>query len=123
MEEMLDRLTPAAPKKERRCQKERRCRVLHTLRPFAVAMATKASLTRSRIDGRGVGLARRSRLARARQMARQAPDDIENLVDQMARRERIEFAKEFGLCTVRPGYANTEYISSAGSQTRTFSRR
>jgi hypothetical protein len=27
----------------------------------------------------------------------------------MARRERIEFAKEFGLCTVRPGYANTEY--------------
>lgn len=36
-------------------------------------------------------------------------DDIENLVDQMARKERIEFAKEFGLCTVRPGYANTEY--------------
>lgn len=36
-------------------------------------------------------------------------DDIENLVDQMARRERIEFAKEFGLCTVRPGYANTTY--------------
>jgi hypothetical protein len=36
-------------------------------------------------------------------------DDIENLVDQMARRQRIEFAKEFGLCTVRPGYANTEY--------------
>jgi len=36
-------------------------------------------------------------------------DDIENLVDQMTRRERIEFAKEFGLCTVRPGYANTEY--------------
>ncbi|TIL75142.1 MAG: hypothetical protein E5Y65_19845 [Mesorhizobium sp.] len=36
-------------------------------------------------------------------------DDIENLVDQMARRERIEFAKEFGLCMVRPGYANTEY--------------
>lgn len=36
-------------------------------------------------------------------------DDIENLVDQMARRERIEFAKEFGLCAVRPGYANTEY--------------
>lgn len=35
-------------------------------------------------------------------------DDIENLVDQMARKERIEFAKEFGLCTVRPGYANTE---------------
>lgn len=36
-------------------------------------------------------------------------DDIENLVDQMARRDRIEFAKEFGLCTVRPGYANTAY--------------
>src|SRR5258708_2646943 len=36
-------------------------------------------------------------------------DDIENLVDKMARRERIEFAKEFGLCTVRPGYANPEY--------------
>ena len=36
-------------------------------------------------------------------------DDIENLTDQMARRHRTEFAKEFGLCTVRPGYANTEY--------------
>jgi hypothetical protein len=36
-------------------------------------------------------------------------DDIENLVDQMARKDRIEFAKEFGLCTVRPGYANTAY--------------
>jgi hypothetical protein len=36
-------------------------------------------------------------------------DDIENLVDQMARRERIEFAKEFALCTVRPGYANTAH--------------
>jgi hypothetical protein len=36
-------------------------------------------------------------------------DDIENLVDQMTRKQRIEFAKEFGLCTVRPGYANTEY--------------
>lgn len=35
-------------------------------------------------------------------------DDIENLVDQMARKDRIEFAKEFALCTVRPGYANTE---------------
>ena len=34
-------------------------------------------------------------------------DDIENLTDQMARRHRLEFAKEFGLCTVRPGYANT----------------
>ena len=36
-------------------------------------------------------------------------DDIENLVDQMARRHRLEFAKEFALCTVRPGYANTTY--------------
>ena len=36
-------------------------------------------------------------------------DDIENLVDQMARRHRIEFAKEFALCTVRPGYANVEH--------------
>ena len=36
-------------------------------------------------------------------------DDIENLTDQMARRHRVEFAKEFGLCTVRPGYANTEF--------------
>ena len=36
-------------------------------------------------------------------------DDIENLVDRMARRHRLEFAKEFGLCTVRPGYANTEH--------------
>lgn len=36
-------------------------------------------------------------------------DDIENLVDQMSRKERIEFAKNFGLCTVRPGYANTTH--------------
>ena len=36
-------------------------------------------------------------------------DDIENLTDQMARRHRTEFAKEFGLCTVRPGYANAEH--------------
>ena len=36
-------------------------------------------------------------------------DDIENLTDQMARRHRLEFAKEFGLCTIRPGYANTEF--------------
>ena len=36
-------------------------------------------------------------------------DDIENLVDQMARRHRLEFAKEFALCTVRPGYANTKH--------------
>lgn len=36
-------------------------------------------------------------------------EDIENLVDQMTRKHRIEFAKEFALCTVRPGYANTAY--------------
>ena len=36
-------------------------------------------------------------------------DDIENLVDQMTRRQRLEFAKEFGICTVRPGYANTAH--------------
>lgn len=36
-------------------------------------------------------------------------DDIENLTDQMARRHRREFAKEFGLCTVRPGYANVAH--------------
>lgn len=36
-------------------------------------------------------------------------DDIENLVDQMTRRQRLEFVKEFGICTVRPGYANTTY--------------
>lgn len=36
-------------------------------------------------------------------------DDIENLTDQMARRHRTEFVKEFRLCTVNPGYANTEY--------------
>lgn len=36
-------------------------------------------------------------------------DDIENLVDQMTRKYQLEFAKEFGLCTVRPGYANTDH--------------
>lgn len=36
-------------------------------------------------------------------------DDIENLTDQMVRRHRQEFAKEFGLCTVRPGYANVSH--------------
>ncbi len=36
-------------------------------------------------------------------------DDIKNLVDQMARRHRLEFAKEFALCAVRPGYANTAH--------------
>lgn len=41
-------------------------------------------------------------------------DDIENLTDQMTRRHRQEFAKEFGLCTVRPGYANVaqQFFSS-----------
>jgi len=36
-------------------------------------------------------------------------DDVENLVDLMTRRTSIEFAKEFALCTVRPGYANTAH--------------
>ena len=36
-------------------------------------------------------------------------DDIENLTDQMANRHRREFVKELRLCTVSPGYANTEY--------------
>ena len=36
-------------------------------------------------------------------------DDIENLTDQMQRRHRNAFVKNFGLCTVRPGYANTAY--------------
>ena len=36
-------------------------------------------------------------------------DDIENLVDQMPRRSRVEFAKEFALCTVRPAYANASH--------------
>ena len=36
-------------------------------------------------------------------------DDIENLVDQMTRRHRLAFAKEFALCTVRPGYANSNH--------------
>lgn len=36
-------------------------------------------------------------------------DDIENLVDQMTRKHCVAFAKEFGLCTVRPGYRNTEH--------------
>lgn len=36
-------------------------------------------------------------------------DDIENLVDQMARRSRIEFAKEFAICMFRPGCANSEH--------------
>lgn len=39
-------------------------------------------------------------------------DDIENLVDQMARKARIEFAKEFALCTIRPGYARTQSTAS-----------
>ena len=36
-------------------------------------------------------------------------DDIENLADKMARRHQLEFAKELGICTVRPGYANSAY--------------
>ena len=32
-------------------------------------------------------------------------DDIENLTDQMANKETIEFAKELVLCLVRPGRA------------------
>ena len=36
-------------------------------------------------------------------------DDIENLSDQMARRHQLEFAKELGICMVRPGYANSDY--------------
>ena len=36
-------------------------------------------------------------------------DDIENLVDQMARRSRVQFAKDFALCTVRPQYANVNH--------------
>jgi hypothetical protein len=36
-------------------------------------------------------------------------DDIENLVDQMTKKDRLEFAKEFAICTVRPGYANTAH--------------
>ena len=35
-------------------------------------------------------------------------DDIENVTDLMPPRHCAEFAKNFGLCTVRPGYANTE---------------
>jgi hypothetical protein len=33
-------------------------------------------------------------------------DDIENLTDQMANKETIEFAKELALCLVRPGRAS-----------------
>ncbi len=36
-------------------------------------------------------------------------DDIENLADKMARRHQLEFVKELGICTVRPGYANSAY--------------
>ena len=36
-------------------------------------------------------------------------DDIENLADKMARRHQLEFAKTLGICTVRPGYANSAY--------------
>ncbi len=34
-------------------------------------------------------------------------DDIENLSDKMTPKFRLEFAKELGICTVRPGYANS----------------
>jgi hypothetical protein len=33
-------------------------------------------------------------------------DDIENLVDQMTRKDRMEFAQDFALCIVRPSYVN-----------------
>ena len=36
-------------------------------------------------------------------------DDIENLVEQMSRRHRIAFARDFRSCTVGVGYANTAY--------------
>ena len=36
-------------------------------------------------------------------------DDIENLTDKMTPRFQIEFAKELGICTVRPGYANSAF--------------
>ena len=36
-------------------------------------------------------------------------DDVENLTDKMTRRYQVEFAKELGICTVRPGYANSAY--------------
>ena len=36
-------------------------------------------------------------------------DDIENLTDRMTPRFQIDFAKDFGICTVRPGYANSAY--------------
>lgn len=36
-------------------------------------------------------------------------DDIENLTDRMTPRYQIDFVKDFGICTVRPGYANSAY--------------
>lgn len=36
-------------------------------------------------------------------------DDIENLADKMTTRFQLEFAKELGICTVRPGYANSAF--------------
>lgn len=36
-------------------------------------------------------------------------DDVENLTDQMRPRHQLEFVKELGICTVRPGYANSAY--------------
>ena len=36
-------------------------------------------------------------------------DDIENLADKMTPKYQVAFAKELGICTVRPGYANSAY--------------
>ena len=36
-------------------------------------------------------------------------DDVENLTDQMRPRHQLEFVKALGICTVRPGYANSAY--------------
>ena len=36
-------------------------------------------------------------------------DDIENLTDYMARKDRLQFAKEFAQTMMRPSYANTEH--------------
>lgn len=36
-------------------------------------------------------------------------DDVENLADKMTPKFQVEFVKELGICTVRPGYANSAY--------------
>lgn len=36
-------------------------------------------------------------------------DDIESLTDKLTPRYQVQFAKELGICTVRPGYANSSY--------------